>query len=750
MSVFGWVNLGLGLLLLVSILGGVFWGMMRGGKRATIRLVTVIIGLSIALLLTPAVSKAFINVKIPVLGKSLTSLIDGALNDNLGEEAVAATGGLSDLAIACAVVVINIVMFFILYFAFKCISWIVYAILAAKFAPKYKTKKIKGIKEPREKNKRYRWWGIGVGAVTGLVFFGFLMIPVNGAFHTLDQIATYKPSFANYEKIERLNGTEQGFAKDTLVIRHSATNLEEIDENGMAGTFVKVHEFIRDEINTPLQNGFYGKIMKYTGFQGMSGASLGYMMNVRGGGHKINLRNDIINIGKLAGDGIAVAVEFTREGDLIEDKIKNWTDREYTALQNIIKRIFKIGFIQAGFEYTEDLIPVMEKNGTLDGVAGDSIDNAAMYEALGIYAGYQRLEHDLVSLVELAKMLFARGNGYYYDFEKVANNFDNPDELEKNVNKLVTKLKKKDGNITNAEKFTGTFFNMNLIKALLTGQNLSNLYKGFLSDALDINENDAVIRADKATYNRIGKDTAKILISSLEATVEISKVANGKDPLADRIVAMNTDKIADVLHELTNKNGVGRLVRSFANEFVKDIDLGEDQIHEAIHEASGVVEDIQSAIDEFDREIQTLRDQIATLTNYSQVVGSVDTLEAELQNLKDMGAPDSLIGELERALEDLKAKGLSDPTDVIAELNAMIDQLQDTINEVKDLIKQIHDLIADLDEALLKIAQIKTDIGKTPNQAQLDWHGTLALVQDIFARMMDMKNNFDFALDFMV
>ena len=578
----------LGLLVLFIALGAM-WGVIRGGKRTLIRLATVVVALSIALLLTPVIAKAFMGVKIPGVGDTAGGMIEDALfKSGAGADIAASEPELVNFVKACAVVVLSFAVFFILYFAFKWLSWIVYAILAMKFAPS--NKKVRNVDDEgiesfeKVKIKKARWWGLGAGVLTGLVFFAFFMIPVTGTMQTFDAAAKYQPTFANFKSADMNDLNSDGSVK-------------------------KLYDDIHD-INGQIQASAVGKITKYSGLQAFGGAGIGYLSRVKVKGHPaVNVKSDLIKMTHVAKDCMAVAIELQRDGSFI-DKLGSWSKKDYEELQRIVDSIFEISFVELAFSYSDSIVEdVVKKRGMLDSV-GSFVDdkderdsfNESMYEGIKIL-NMPNIRNDLNKAIELMRLLFAKetgshqGVGFYYDVKDIIDNVDNTEELDEACKNLHDKLKREGSkdiagydpnNVkhikrTNAYQLADTVFGFKLIQKLLGGQGVSDLYQIPLAQYLKVEKNDVTFGADdKTVWSEVSVDGARLYINMAEAARGAIKLVKGND-FIHAIEEMEDDfilSLAGILDILTNSEGIGRFVRTLIMTQVGDLkkNIGENDM----------------------------------------------------------------------------------------------------------------------------------------------------------------------------
>jgi len=621
---------------LIFIAFGALWGTIRGFKRSWIRLATVVVAMGLALLMTPLFSKALINMNIPGLGKSGGSYIDEMLfaEGQAGAGFADKVPDLVALVKACAVVVVNFVLFFILFIVMKIVSWIIYAVLAHFFAPKKRT--VEGEVQPI---KRYRLAGLGIGVVTGLVFFAFFMIPITGSMQTLNAAAGYTPTFASFdlEKIKEENK----------------------DEDGIAGTIVEVYEVL-DTVNGQIQSSAFGKITKHTGVQAFGGWSVSYLSRVETKKHDVNLKNDLTKITHIAADMLAITYELTREGEII-DKVEQWETKEYQALQRLVDRIFQVDFVILCFEYTGEIVDVLEDEKMLDDRVGGIYDDPgftpAVYEGIRTFTKATKLRDDLKSFIEIARLCFAKGNdgvGFFYDVKAIIDNFDDTAKAQDACDALAKKLSSnsKTGQVvahanlkaniadTNAYKITKAFFGLHLIQALLNNESLENLYKVPLSDVLDIEQDKITITSPNTNWDNVSKDSAKLLIDLVRAASDVIAVAKGEGDMETRISEMNVEAIGDVLDTLTNGKGIGKFVRQV---LLKNIDkltkeMGDDS---SPIKMDSIVDTLKAKLDNDDdidwkKELEIIRKMAVFVLG----IGNIEGLDP-----KDLGELLKLIGD---------------------------------------------------------------------------------------------------------
>jgi hypothetical protein len=325
-------------LFVITVGFSMLFGMGRGLKRSVIRLITVVLFIGGVFLLTPLIASAVYNWDLKVIGgQSVKEFVDSKINEFAAANADMMTRirlvmpdfELFVLGIGFAVV--NIVLFFLLYFVTKWISWIVYAIVAKSAAPKIN-------KETGTKNKKYVGFGLLVGAVQGIVLFFFLLIPVNGFLALTGEVAGYKAF-----KGEIVLGADSAQVQE-LSANETGMNETEVDE--VFDTINWVHNVFVGENNK--FSSIYGGIIKYTGLEFLSNAAFKYQMTIRlEKGGTVDLAGDIVKGIKLTKDTVTFMnrvndIKDTNYTDDMTVVFEKFNSEDYKAMKYIVNELFKL------------------------------------------------------------------------------------------------------------------------------------------------------------------------------------------------------------------------------------------------------------------------------------------------------------------------------------------------------------------------------------------------------------------------
>ena len=208
------VNIGLSGLLALFVLGGVIFGVIRGLKKSGLRLATIVVTIILAFVLTTVIANAvakidisFLNIKIG--GHTVTTVTNGIelylKQMTAGRDVDVAS--LANLAVALSMMVINTVVFPILFLVLRYLLLPLYWILAKVLfgrqrkveeervesvkseenAEGEETEQVEEIKfeKPKPvKPKKHRALGALVGGVSGLLISSVVFTPVVGYMST--------------------------------------------------------------------------------------------------------------------------------------------------------------------------------------------------------------------------------------------------------------------------------------------------------------------------------------------------------------------------------------------------------------------------------------------------------------------------------------------------------------------------------------------------------------------------------------
>ena len=406
----------------VFVLFGMLFGLIRGVKRAGLRLAIFGGLLVVVFFLTPVISNALLGMNVNIGGRTPNGHVDAmadtvmeSLQSSLGKYVAPFGPYLREYAVGIVLAAVNLVLFIVLYLVVKVLSWIIYAIVAHFAAPK----------RDKDGNKlpRHRGWGLLVGAVQGVFLFLFFMMPINGMLGIVNQAATYQAAQAKADAqalraADYYVGTNDGYDTDSS---SDSVDLDTVfaDVNGAMG--------------------LYNNVLKYTGLQFLSKQAFSYQLTVRvEGSQSINLVHDINSAWELYVDlekVTAVLDKIAAVGDTYD--LTTITAADYQVLRNYINKTFDLQILHIADRIFTDLdkifnTPFADDDSLLAGtnIHADSIygsiikqnvtarelaDDANRYELFGQglraavkFLSKEKLDlvrHDLLAVIDFAETL---------------------------------------------------------------------------------------------------------------------------------------------------------------------------------------------------------------------------------------------------------------------------------------------------------------------------------------------------------
>ena len=172
----------LGIILICSFFIGYKRRLVRGAVNFAISVALVIV----AYLVTPVISKAVLGISISVDGtsKPLSQLIvDMVSNIGSVKTAIESSSALQAFLESVPMIVVNVVVFFVMYGIMRLLGYIVYKIIDVTCLRKREQK-------PTYNAKRDKWLGAGFGVVKGLVFTILAFAPLTALAGILDDVQT--------------------------------------------------------------------------------------------------------------------------------------------------------------------------------------------------------------------------------------------------------------------------------------------------------------------------------------------------------------------------------------------------------------------------------------------------------------------------------------------------------------------------------------------------------------------------------
>ncbi len=315
---------------LLFLVIGMFWGIVRGFKKSLFRGIWLFVLALIMFFLTPTISKAICNLNIEFLnlsiqGEPVTSIYDAINTLVMSQEKVAdmveSNPDLIPLIEELIVLFINTFMFPILFWLAKIVTYPIWAIISAIV---FKKKKIKvDGKKKVVKTKKYRFAGLLIGAVSGVMILAVTFMPINGTVKLIKEV----------DEIE-YSGGENGEGIITTML--GKENMEYIDS---------------------YSNSILSKALKYTGITYISNSMYNFLSTKKIDDQKVSLTEEVKLYVKLYNDfEVIQKTNFTTIDKLGMSNFLN-------SSENLIKSLFSSKLIKvAGDDLITYAIDLLEQN----------------------------------------------------------------------------------------------------------------------------------------------------------------------------------------------------------------------------------------------------------------------------------------------------------------------------------------------------------------------------------------------------
>ena len=363
---------------LLFLVIGMFWGIVRGFKKSLFRGIWLFVLALIMFFLTPTISKAICNLNIEFLnlsiqGEPVTSIYDAINTLVMSQENVAdmveSNPDLIPLIEELIVLFINTFMFPILFWLAKIVTYPIWAIISAIV---FKKKKIKvDGKKKILKTKKYRFAGLLIGAVSGIMILAVTFMPINGTVKLIKEV----------DEIE-YSGGENGEGIITTML--GKENMEYIDS---------------------YSNSILSKALKYTGITYISNSMYNFLSTKKIDDQKVSLTEEVKLYVKLYNDfEVVQKTNFTTIDKLGMSNFLN-------SSENLIKSLFSSKLIKvAGDDLITYAIDLLEQNETFTNkINSISIDelrelaNQAIEELKT--SNVSTVQQDLLNAVYICKSL---------------------------------------------------------------------------------------------------------------------------------------------------------------------------------------------------------------------------------------------------------------------------------------------------------------------------------------------------------
>lgn len=318
---------------------GLFLGFFRGWKKSLIRTCVLIGIVVLSIIFAPIISKLFMNeitdgTKIVIFSQTidmesmLNNVVEGAeLGDLFADGSVT-----NELILSVANILMNVIVFFALFWILEIVSLIVYWIVCVVL-------KVKGRDETEETQieRDGKYWGLKVlsstlGLLGSVVITFALMIPVFGVMNICDGLI-------------REDKKQEVTASAVSVNNYVSAGLyyTEDDKIGKIESYIEKY----DNLKKSYDKSFFGKLMNGTGLSKLGSKAFARLTTVKQGGLELNLTTEFV--------AITQAYNSYKE-IFVEDKFDFSDNNDIDALNKFYDEAIESEIVS---EYIVELVPQM-------------------------------------------------------------------------------------------------------------------------------------------------------------------------------------------------------------------------------------------------------------------------------------------------------------------------------------------------------------------------------------------------------
>lgn len=187
-------------IVLYSLLGifavfGFLFGLVKGFKKATLRLFIFLLFIALASLLSMPISKSVINIHATINGENLSfseHLTKMLLNNETIANLYASSPNIAEFINVLPLLILNAIVFILLVLSMWFASYIVYLIISSivfkRHKEPYRIKDGKNVIPTQKKEKKHRLLGGLVGVVQSLIMLFVILIPISGLVSTVSDL----------------------------------------------------------------------------------------------------------------------------------------------------------------------------------------------------------------------------------------------------------------------------------------------------------------------------------------------------------------------------------------------------------------------------------------------------------------------------------------------------------------------------------------------------------------------------------
>lgn len=314
-------------IILVSfILIGMAFGMIRGFTKSWVRLLCILASAVASFFLASAIGNALAsmniaNLNIVVSGEKVTTLsqlIELALQSvGVIKELITSSPTIAQLITALPIVIINTILFIVLFFTINFISWIIYLIVFGI---------IKKHSQGEEKPKR-KFLGVIFSVVQSFVVFLVVMLPIMGVVFFVDKQIDYANSYEGQLEQSTLEGATSANEYAGEFVAYASENANTEDSEGSVDATKKV-----EEISNNITEVWVFKALKLVGYDKLCISATDRLTQFTINDTKTGLFNEAEQVVK-----IGVRAEYLFGNNR---QISSWTEHDVALLNEVVDKFF--------------------------------------------------------------------------------------------------------------------------------------------------------------------------------------------------------------------------------------------------------------------------------------------------------------------------------------------------------------------------------------------------------------------------
>lgn len=599
--------------LIFSIIGalflivGILWGLIRGLKKSLFRGLWIFGVALLTYFLTPVISNALCNIdisafaSITIEGEEVTTVFETIRNILLKQEQIVEiineNPSLLPLLQQVVVLIINVFVFPILFWATKIVTYPIWAIISAIVFKKKQKTVING-KHMLVKAKKHRLAGMALGLVAGIMVMVVTLMPVIGTINLIKKVDAVEYSASE---------TGEGII---------SSNVDP-----------EIMEFV-----DAYSDSILGTALKYSGIEYLSNSMYEFLSTKKIDDQKVTLSRELELYVNLYND--LYNIQKTDFENLTQDSMSIFLN----SSENIVKRLFSSSLLKiAGKELIPYAVGFLEKNETFQEQV-DSINIAVMKQlALDSLDKFRttnvnELQQDVLNVIYMAKSL-NDGNILVptikgeLETKEYVNLFTDTvvDQVTKYMFKMPSLEKIYPMALDSAFIYLADVLEFDYTSKEYTGESLgqedfANVLKGGLTVARSLDP-DSEFYITKASF----KSTGKFLDTLKDLDVL-------KDGVFENILSKVVDKAKEEINKSEQADNVKSLIGTIIDKFETLIVNRQVLLETELEEYGILFDDIKVTIEEF----STIDKKQLVLAKYGELLDKLNETEILKEIMPDI------------------------------------------------------------------------------------------------------------------